>query len=313
MTKISRENDDDGLRWYTNGDVSVLSVTTILDQLDVDESGLDYWKDQNDGVGDAAHHHHIYWYAQKRGTLCHYQALSVFEDHFDEGDDMWGGEEGEAMESLTEGPHGSDLEKWPDDASTDLDDITYSIMVNQDIVDSEQQYEMLFADSTRLIDLAHDDQEWFIEAFHRVCDTLGVDDDSVIRVEKYMVEPDVGYGGQCDLVYEDENGDIVVADLKTSGSLRWKNRLQAIAYSKAVERAEWGPDEVDRVEVWRLDPDDEEVTVHSHTTPEHAVDIDWYTDEYWFDDKWGEFEYESNEEMWEHFQELAEQAQDAAR
>lgn len=88
---------------------------------------------------------------------------------------------------------------------------------------------------------------------------------------------------------------------------------------KAVEQADWGPDEVDRVEVWRIHPDSETWQVHSHEVPtvaehlydEREPDDAAYTDAHWFDDKWGDFSYESIEDMWETFTELTETAHDS--
>lgn len=337
---ISRDTNDDGLRWYVdatgpvdkiNTDKFYMSVTTVLGFLEEDTTGLERWKATNDGEGDSPHHEHIYWYSAPRGTLCHYQALVKFEDAFDEDDDMWGEEEGESMAQVVEGPaepmpcvehetHHPQCESCFDgefdDASHDLEDVTYSILKKQDIVSSREEYEHLFEGNTRLVDVLHDDVEYFTDAFETVCRELGVDDEAVIRVEKFMVNDDEGYGGQCDLVYEDPGGNVVVADLKTSSSLRQKHRLQSVAYMKAVEQANWGPDTVDRVEVWRIQPDTREWQVHSHEVPEHAEHLydgteaasSSYTDAYWFEDKWGDFSYESIEDMWETFRSLATEA-----
>lgn len=320
---ISRDSDSDGLRWYVevqvplgklNTDRIYMSVTTVLGFLDEDTSGLEYWKKQNDGEGDNAHHEHIYWYSAPRGTLCHYQALKKFEDSHD-GGELWGEEEAESMQQILEGPEDGTF----DDASHDLSDIVYSILKNQDVVSSVEQYEALFEGNTRLVDVLHEDVEYFTEAFNDICEELGVTDDSVIRVEKYLLNDEDGYGGQCDLVYEDPSGNVVVADLKTSSSLRQKHRLQSVAYMKAVEGADWGPDEVDRVEVWRIHPDSESWQVHADWVPEHAEHLydearpeeSDYTDEYWFEDKWGDFEYEDIEDMWTTFKELTDDAHDA--
>lgn len=195
---ISRDSDENDLRWYTDGDVEVMSVTTVLKFLDEDETGLNRWKAQNDGTDDSPHHEHIYWYSGPRGTLCHYQALSSFEDSFD-GEEMWGDEEAESMQMVVEGPD----EDTFDDASHDLEDITYSIMKNQGVVTSREEYEALFEGNTRLVDVLREDTEYFVEGFNEICDELGVDGDSAIRVEKFMLNGEKGYGGQCDLVYED--------------------------------------------------------------------------------------------------------------
>lgn len=316
---IGRDSDDDGLRWYTavvdGQKVRALSVTTVLSvALEEDMSALESWKDDHDGSGDSYHHEHVYWFSGPRGTLCHYQALSKFEHAFDESDDMWGEEEAESMAKLLHGPKQGTF----DDASHDPDDIVYSILKRQGVVESREQYQALFKDNTRLVDIAHENTEWFKEKFDTICDHLGVDDDSIIRVEKFLVNEDTGYGGQTDMVYEDPNGDTVVVDLKTSSSFRHKHRLQSVAYMKAVEQADWGPDEVDRIEVWRIHPDAEEWQVHSHEIPSHAEhlydeenpDRAKYTDAHFYTDKWGDFSYDSIDDMWEKFQGLCEKARE---
>ena len=309
---VTRDTYDDGSRYYTDGETEIVSVTTVLDHLDEDTSGLDYWKGQNDGSGDAPYWQHIFWYSAPRGTLCHYQALQHFEDAF-EYDEMWGEEEGESMAQVSNGPADDAFDSYDDpDAPTDKNEVTYSILKDQGIVESRDQYDALFADSTSLDDVLRDDIEWFVEKFEYICEKLGVDSDAVLRVEKFMHEPSILVAGQTDLVYEDRNGDIVVADLKTSSGLRQKHRLQSVAYMKAVEEADWGPSEVDRVEVWRIAPSKREYEVHSHKVPEHAEEYDWFTDEHWFVDPYGNFEYESIEEMWEKFQSLTETANEQA-
>lgn len=310
---ISRQTDDDGLRWYSDGEVEVLSVTTVLKFLDEDTSGLDYWRDENDGSGDAPYWQHLFWYSAPRGTLCHYQALKKFEDNFDGGEELWGEEEAESMQQIVEGPSEDAFDRMESgDAPLDKNEVTYSVLKDEGIVESREQYEHLFEDSTNLDDVLWDDVDFFVDKFEHICDELGVDNDSVIRVEKFLVNGDEGYGGQCDLVYEDPNGETVVADLKTSSGLRQKHRLQSVAYMKAVEQADWGPDEVDRVEVWRIAPSKREYEVHANYEPDHAEDLDFYTDDNWFTDPWGEFDYDSIEDMWETFKDLSEEAHDAS-
>jgi hypothetical protein len=68
--------------------------------------------------------------------------------------------------------------------------------------------------------------------------------------------------------------------------------------------------------VWRIHPDTEEWQVHSHEVPRHAEHLydeekpaqASYTDAYWFEDKWGDFSYESLEDMWTTFTDLTEEA-----
>lgn len=335
MDEISRFNGlNDGLRYYAvTGHKPVLSVTTVIGEfLDEDDTGLTIWKARNTGKHDQADHEHLLWYKTYRGTLCHYQALSIFEDKHD--GDIWGDGEREALNAML---HGPDSGKF-DDASHDTDDILYSILKDHEWVHSRQEFSHRFhiryctvcneahntaaancpncgsfmrkETSNSIIDVHDADADWFVNEFERMCNDLGVDDDSVIAVEHFLLNTTHGYGGQCDMIYEDENGDTVVVDLKTSSGLRLKHRLQAVAYMKAVEEADdLSVDSVDRMEVWRLHPDSQTAEVHANEVPSHAEDYDWYTDEGWLVDPWGDFEYESVEAQWEHFKSLVEMAQ----
>lgn len=305
---IERGKDDDGRRWYVDGDDKGLSVTTILKHLDEDTTGLERWKARNDGQGDSPHHEHIFWYSGPRGTLCHYDALSQFEDHF-EGDEMWGEEEASSIEDVMVGPSPDDFE---DGASAENRSVAYSLLVNHDVLDSREQFDALFPDPS-LTTILERDRNWFEDTFEEACSRLYIDESDVIAVEKYLVAEADGnvFGGQADLVYRDADGNVVMADLKTSSSLRHKHRLQVAAYANAIEQTEGLPDEVDRCEVWRFCPDDESVAVHAEWVPEHDQ-TDLVTDDHWFDDKWGDFSYEDRADMWKTFCRLAAEASDDA-
>lgn len=312
---IDRYKDDEGRRHYTSGDIDVLSVTTILNNLDEDTTGLEIWKRRNNGKGDNAYHEHLFKYKTFRGTLCHYQALVAFEHVFEEGDTMWGPNEMEAMSFMIE--HDRDR------------DYVYSMLKDHGYVDSRVEFEDRYVAkhcttchqnvqtiskncpfcgrflqsklTTTLTDINRDDVAWFVEAFEEICDVLGITTDSIIRVERFMVHEEYNYGGQTDLIYEDPDGKVVVADLKTSSSLRHKHRLQAVAYAKAAEVDEDMPfNHVDRVEVIRIHPDSRTWEVHSDkdVSEHHSADD-------WFVDPWGKFKYEDIDEMWETFKSLA--------
>lgn len=297
---IWREPDDNDRRWYHDGKVSALSVTQILSMaLDEDTSGLEYWKRQNNGYGDAPHHEHIYWFSAPRGTLCHVEALDTLTDGT-----LWGPEETRSLQQLVDGP---DDGAFDDGASTDMDDIVYSILCNQDVVVSRDQYDTVLQGETDLIDVATANIETFTDYFDEVCDVMGVTADDAIAVERLLLynDGDIRYGGQCDLLYTDPDGHVVLADLKTSSGLRHKHRLQLVAYKHAVENADDLPNAVDRVEVWRIDPDEPEWVVHTNDVPDRLSDDDRVTDDYWFDDQWGNFSYDDMDDYWETFRQLA--------
>lgn len=78
-------------------------------------------------------------------------------------------------------------------------------------------------------------------------------------VEKFVHHPTretrygtVGtYAGQADLVYVDENGDLVMCDVKTSDEIHEAYFSQLMAYKKALEYHGY---DIDRCEILRVDP-----------------------------------------------------------
>jgi len=74
--------------------------------------------------------------------------------------------------------------------------------------------------------------------------------DYIHDVETFVVDTDIGYAGQFDLLYEDQQtGETVLADLKTSKDVYDKHLIQLSAYEMAV------PMNIDRLEVIRLNPE----------------------------------------------------------
>lgn len=322
---IGREQDENGLRWYEDGDRRYMSVTTVLGFLDEDDTGLTYWKENNQGEGDDKHWQHIFWYSAPRGTLCHYHALNPLADR-----ELWSEEEQESLEQVRDGPqrpdpcllhddHQTDCCRCKDgafadsEASYDETDIVYSLLHNHDVVNSRDQYHGLL-DDVSLSAVALQDISWVADAFADIKPTLGITDDSLIAVEKYLltdVSTGTGYGGQCDLLYEDASGNVVMADLKTSSSLRQSHVIQTVAYSAAVEATDGLPDTVDRREVIKLDPDDKAVTVHTDEVPEHADGESVYDSDQYFSDQYGDYQFDSIDEMYDTFVACLERATDS--
>lgn len=113
------------------------------------------------------------------------------------------------------------------------------------------------------------------DAWEEIKAVRGISDSSVLDVECFVTNIGVGYAGQFDLLYIDDDSNIVLADLKTGKGVYPKYKKQLIAYEKALNL------DIDRVEVIRIYPDGEEWEV-SH------------------DGKWAE----SRDELWEEFLEL---------
>lgn len=284
----------DGDRYYYNDDFEVMSVTTILSRLEEDDTGLKIWKRINNGQGDNAHWEHLFWYKTYRGTLCHYQALSLYVDDFDSEDSMWGAGEKEALEMMTFGPKPGTFRY----ASHSPQDVVYSILYDQGTVQSRKEFYAHYSDVT-LLDVVTADQRWFLETFKEIIDVIGVG--TILNVEKFLIQEGLGYGGQVDMLYEDVNGNIVVADLKTSSGLRQKHALQSVAYARAIEQStDIDVDSIDRIEIIRLHPDTKTWQIHSDKDA-----TEYHDTESFFKDKYGNWEYKSVEHMWKTFCDLA--------
>lgn len=91
------------------------------------------------------------------------------------------------------------------------------------------------------------DKEWIKTGWEKIKRIMDID--YVIDVECYVVNTDIGYSGQFDLLYADTDGKTVLGDVKTGKYVYEKNKIQSSAYAKAV------PMPVDRAEILRMNPD----------------------------------------------------------
>ena len=95
------------------------------------------------------------------------------------------------------------------------------------------------------------------EAWEQIKREQGINEESVLDVECFVTNVGVGYAGQFDLLYVDEDSNIVLGDLKTGKGIYDKYKMQLVAYENALDLP------VDRVEVIRIYPDGEEWEVSS--------------------------------------------------
>ena len=104
----------------------------------------------------------------------------------------------------------------------------------------------------------YDDEQWALDTWEIIRTVSSFD--SVIDVETFVTNTDVGYAGQFDLLYQDESaGETVLADIKTSKACYEKHLLQLTAYKRAV------PLSIDRMEVIRVNPDQKDLEVFDNT------------------------------------------------
>jgi hypothetical protein len=118
------------------------------------------------------------------------------------------------------------------------------------------------------------------EAWDDIKRIRNINEDSVLNVECFVTNNGVSYAGQFDLLYVDDDSNVVLSDIKTSNIDRApyeKHKLQLTAYMKALRL------DVDRLEVIIVHPDTRRWKI-SHNT-------DWDED---------------ISELWERFRELRE-------
>jgi hypothetical protein len=113
------------------------------------------------------------------------------------------------------------------------------------------------------------------DAWEEIKEIREINEESVLDVECFVTNTGVGYAGQFDLLYVDKDSNICLADLKTGKGVYPKYKKQLTAYENALDL------DIDRLEVIRIYPDDEEWEV-SH------------------DGEWSE----SRDELWAEFREL---------
>lgn len=98
---------------------------------------------------------------------------------------------------------------------------------------------------------------WAKNAWEEICAKHGINQDSVLDVECFVQNTDVGYAGQFDMLYIDKDGKVTLADLKTSKRVYDKHKMQLSAYKNAVNL------EIDQCQVIKLHPDSESWEVSS--------------------------------------------------
>lgn len=260
-------------RYDPTGDM-LPSVTTVLQTRDEDKSNLYDWQDRNDGEGDNAFHKHLFWYKRHRGTLAHFAALNRAEPHLE-----WSDDEQQSEQEL----HVQNESEVKNDSARE---VLYSVLKSQHAVESWGEFYDKYSPyknngyyARKLKEQKERDVEFFVETFENICGELDITSDDIIAVEEFLFNIEDGYAGQVDLVYEDPaNGDVVVADLKTSSGCYDKHKIQGAAYANSVEKL-LGLD-VDRLEVWRIHPDSGEWAVHCHDEVSPIHTDDWWDKDY---------------------------------
>jgi hypothetical protein len=283
--------DGTDVRLYTRNGYDLPSVTTILNARDDDKSNLYDWQDRNDGNGNNADHEHLFWYSRHVGTLGHWHALHELDDSL-----AWSQDEEQSRMEL--------YRQFEDEVSSvSPREVLYSVLRGDrdkaggtvstwgEFYDKHPPYKNNTYYRDALIDRAEQDIEFFKAAQQRLWSKLGITDDSVVAVEKFLFNDDHEYAGQVDLVYRDPDDNVVVADLKSSSGCYDKHQIQGAAYGKAIEQSDVPVDTVDRLEVHRAHPRTGQMAVHTHRDAPGKSPI--HTTKYWregYDELWDQFE-----------------------
>ena len=297
------------VRLYNYNGHKLPSVTTVLKTLEDDKSGLYNWQDRNDGTNDNSYHEYLFWYSRNLGTLSHWYALSELADI------EWTDDEASSLAAL------NNIDVIEDDDTYVFDGIEVDGSNHTEIHDATPRdvlYSVLKGDSKKyggtvdswgefydvypphrphqfytdgLIERVEQDVSFFRHAQLDLWENLGITEDSTIAVEEMLFDTEYGNAGQVDLVYEDPNGHIVVADLKSSSGCYPKHQIQGAAYGKAIER-EMDID-VDRLEVHRTHP--RTGCAVAHTADEANGLREIHETKYWN---------KTYEELWQQFVEL---------
>lgn len=99
----------------------------------------------------------------------------------------------------------------------------------------------------------------------------------VLGVERYVLNRDLGYGGQYDLLYTrstEEGEETVLCDLKTGSEIRHNDRLQVAAYAEAIDH------EVDVLKIVRAYCRGSNETLEVQTDDEFEKSRDAYLEEF---------------------------------
>lgn len=257
------DDDEEKIRVYYSPhyDAPPMPSVTVIKGVMVDpekEKALQGWRDRFDGQSQWGRP----WYKDQkffkayRGTLVHFAILSALGDaagntYFHEvGDDNWGKEEYWAEYNL---------KKWSKKApSANSDEVPYTPRANK--YDGEHAW-----------DKAVRGMKWATRTFKKeIIDNGLLSPENVIDVEEYVFDTEYGYGGQFDLLYEDDDGKIILSDVKTSSGVRFGHKLQGAAYKRAVESER--DITIDECEIIRLHPDKENVEVSRSSDWDRTLD-----------------------------------------
>lgn len=294
ITRGQRKRDGDDVRVYEHNDDALLSVTTVLNYMDEDDTGLEHWRSHNTGLDGEPYWRHLFWYTRHRGTLAHYRALNGLteaelysEDESQSERELQKLQEGDVQFSDAEDERRHEDGRFNHEAAHDLDErrlyTYYSVLKDSGAIQSYGEFldhVLAYQDTGRpqpsvseeaLLKRCRADARTFDSTFQSIRSELGITTENVVTVEEMVFDYDLAVAGQPDLVYDDPHGERVLADLKTSSGMRDHYPHQAVVYGKVL------PYDIDRYEIIRIHPDTGTWQVHTNDPSTHVHTGDgWY-------------------------------------
>lgn len=241
------------------------SVTTITGSRDDPQKdrALKGWRLKYSGEGDKPYWKHIQKYSQWRGTLLHWYFLSTLDSSLPATH-----EEREAISNIEDRQKNYD---FINSIAQNHDDYTTENFPSK-VMWLDQANNAAKDDPLTLTDIFEDDYDWFMETAPSMLD---IDVSDVIAVEAKVVNHDYKFGGQFDLLYDD-NGTTTLMDVKTGKSVYWGAKRQLEAYARTIEDSDRFPVEtVDEYIVLRANPDRETREVSRLSEWDESRDALW--------------------------------------
>jgi len=261
--------DEEGGRVYTdNSELYLPSVSTVLDEMP-EPDGIKYWKQNNSGTPSTEYKNQHCW-SCGFDTEQKYLTASQATDRQSYGG-VWQCTDCGSIDYF----HWRDILQYKGNRGT----LIHYNLLNE--FEEDDMYSVDEENSTEELKLEGDwsryreDLTYAEEAWEQIKRVRGISEENVLNVECFVTNTGVGYAGQFDLLYVDEDSNVVLSDIKTSNAEYApydKHKLQLTAYAHALEL------DVDILEVLIIHPDSQTWKI-SH-------DSDWSED---VDDLWAEF------------------------
>lgn len=278
INDVEFPDGDDGRLYYDPTDPPpdgplYPSVTTVLNRHDnpQKERALEGWRNKNDGENGNPYHEHLFWYSGPRGTIAHWYILSHL---MGEGNPLAGEEEREALKRIEE--RNTDWEYVNSVAKNHHGVLSFPDRTKYENEIKSAEHQNRDPEYATLTDILWTDVSWCLT---NLCDLFprmdlaphtfdespartieryisrDVYTENIINIEQFTYHPEHKYAGQFDLLYERQDGTVVLCDLKTTSGVYWSHKRQLEAYAQTLNR------EIDELEIVRLQPDRRETQI----------------------------------------------------